>query len=356
MRIKMRDSSAWRCFIVLCLMLAMNRSLLAEEERDLIQGNWVGDWTLDSGEGGKQAAKVVALSNGDYLGSFTAYDGSEQQNETFKFNIRGTSETDGKVVFGTTIMLGPKLGTFEWKAAIKDGKFTGRYTNDKNYTGGFTLKRVEKAVQALGMKPLPGAVVLFDGTNFDRWQRLDGKKIEWEIEDGVMRIPAKTRIKGETVTSHLVSKQNFKSAQVHLEYRTPFLPEARDQERGQSGVLLNGCYEVQILDSFGVEASDEVAGAIFHRKAPTENVSLPPREWQALDITYQGPKFDENGKIKTPGEITVVHNDVMVLDRIRMVERTDGSIRKPSPEPSGLFLQDAGHSVEFRNIWLVVLE
>ncbi len=338
----------------LCLTTVV--SVLADEV-DLIQGNWVGDWTLDKDAGGgKQTAKVVSLGNGDYLGSFTAYDGSEQQNETFKFNIRGTADTDGNVHFETTISLGGRLGTFEWKAVIKDGKFTGRYTNNKNYTGRFSLDREEKKVDALGMKPLPGAVVLFDGKNFDHWRRLDNETISWEIVDGTMRINPSTKIKGEIIKSHLVSKQTFKSAQIHLEYRTPFLPKARDQERGQSGVFLNGCYEIQILDSFGVDASDEVAGAIFKRKAPTQNVSLPPREWQAMDITYIGPKFDENGKIKTAGEITLVHNDVMVLDQIRMQEPTDGAIRKPSSEPSGLILQDAGHCVEFRNIWLVVLE
>jgi hypothetical protein len=327
------------------------------EEADLIQGNWTGDWNLDKDAGGgKQTAKVVALGNGDYLGSFTAYDGSEQQNETFKFNIRGTADLDGNVHFETTIQLGGRLGTFEWKAVIKGGKFTGRYTNNKNYTGGFTLKREEKKVESLGMKPLPAAVVLFDGKTFNHWRRLDDEKIAWEIVDDAMRINPSTKLKGEIIKSHLVSKQTFKSAQIHLEYRTPFMPGTRDQDRGQSGLFLNGCYEIQILDSFGVDASDEVAGAIFKRKAPTQNVSLPPREWQALDITYQGPKFGEDGKIKMAGEITVIHNDVMVLDRIRVQEPTDGAIRKPSTEPSGLILQDAGHSVEFRNIWLVVLE
>lgn len=345
-------------FFVICLSaIGSTQRTVCASDRDLIQGNWTGDWTLDKDAGGgKQTAKVVALGQGDYLGSFTAYDGSEQQNETFKFNIRGTSDTEGNVHFETTIPLGDRLGTFEWKAVIKDGKFTGRYTNNKNYTGGFTLKREEKNVDSLGMKPLPGAVVLFDGKSFDQWRRLDGQPILWEIVDGAMRINPSVKLKGEVVTSHLVSKTTFKSAQIHLEYRTPFLPDARDQTRGQSGLFLNGCYEIQILDSFGVEASDEVAGAIFKRKAPSQNVSLPPLEWQSLDITYQGPKFSDDGKIKTPGEITMLHNDVMVLESVRLQERTEGAHRKPSAEPFGLMLEDAGHSVEFRNIWLVDLE
>lgn len=344
----------WIGFVVIVGLVLCSSVVRAEEETDLTQGYWEGDWTLDEGGGGKQTAKVIALGNEEYLGSFTAYDGSDQQNETFHFNIRGTTEKD-QVTFATTIPLGEKLGTFEWKAAIKDGKFTGRYTNNKNYTGGFTLKRVEKKLNALGVKPLPGAIVLFDGRNFDHWRRIDGGDVSWKIVDGAMRIMPASK-DGKPVTAHLTCRDTFKSAQIHLEYRLPLLPEARDQERGQSGLYLQGLYELQILDSFGKPTSEEGAGAILRQHKPSENVSLPPREWQVFDITYIAPRLDTDGKIKEPGEIIVVHNDVQILDRVKVREATEGAPLKSIRDATGLVLQDAGQPVEFRNIWVVPLD
>jgi hypothetical protein len=288
-------------------------ALRAEESPDRIQGNWVGEWRLDDGGGGKQTARIIGLGNGEYQGSFTAYDGSEQQNETFRFVISGTAAANDQVDFATTINLGEKLGTFEWTATAQDGKMEGRYTNKRNYIGGFTLKRVELKPESVGAEPLPGAIVLFDGKSLEGWTGPDGRPTAWKVVDKAIRVE-RTKVDGKETPAHLISREHFRDAQIHLEFRTPYLPAARGLERANSGVFLQGKYEIQIVDSFGQArvrnnfgdlSDDDSAGAIFMRTAPTENVALPPGEWQTLDITFEQAKLGKDGKVAEPALITV---------------------------------------------------
>lgn len=333
----------------------------ADDPPDPIQGNWLGDWTPDKGGGGKQTAQIVALGKGMYQGAFTAYDGGESQSETFRFVISGTL-TDSGVVFEQKINLGETLGTFEWGATAKDGLLKGRYSNNRNYIGTFTLKRVELKPEQVGTEPLPGAVVLFDGTGLDRWTRHGGGSTAWKLVDGALQVG---RNAGRSQPEHLVCRETFRDAQIHLEYRTPFLPEARGLERGASGVFVQGRYEIQVLDSFGQPrvrdnfgalADDDSAGAVFKRAAPLENVALPPREWQALDITFTAPELKPDGAVQRPGTLTVVHNGTVIHNALKLEEPTSGAPIQDLTTPAGLILEDAGQPVEFRNIWMVRLD
>jgi hypothetical protein len=354
-------TSAGLAAVIICLAAALTP---AAEPVDEIQGNWVGEWTLDGGSGGKQTAKIVGLGKGEYQAAFTAYDGSEQQNETFRFVISGTAGQNDKVDFSTSINLGEKLGTFEWTAEAQKGKLTGRYTNKKQYTGGFTLKRVELRPEAVGAKPLPGAIVLFDGKDLERWSSPDGSPSPWKVADGAVRV-ARRSVAGKEVAANLVCREPFKDAEIHLEYRVPYLPETRGIERGNSGVFLQGRYEIQIVDSFGQPrevnnfgqlADDDSAGAIFKEVAPRENATLPPGQWQALDITFEAAKLDADGKVKQPALMTVRHNGVLIHDREKVSRPTQGAPVRDLKTASGLVLEDGGQPVEFRNIWMVKLD
>lgn len=347
----------------LILGVLASRCLAGETTTDRVQGNWVGEWTLDGGGGGKQTAQVVALGKGEYQAAFTAYDGSEMQSETFRFLIAG-SLIDGKGIFSTQINLGEKLGTFDWKAEIEKDKLLGSFTNKKNYTGVLKLKRAELKPESVGAKPLDGAEVLFDGKNFDRWGHADGKPVAWKLVDGALRV---ARAEDDDKTPrHLILKDSIGAMQLHLEYRTPYLPEARGQERGNSGVFLQGRYEIQIIDSFGQPrernnfgelSDDDSAGAIFKYAAPTENVTLPPGEWQSLDVTFIPATLDGEGKAEKSAEITVVHNGRQIHERQKVHKPTEGApIRDLTSKSPGLILEDGGHSVEFRNIWVVRLD
>jgi hypothetical protein len=197
----------------------------------------------------------------------------------------------------------------------------------------------------LGAKPPEGAVILFDGKDLSKWvQRLDpNKPATWKVEDGVA-----TAGGGDIDT-----KEQFRDFDLHVEWRTPEPKEGqKGQARGNSGVYLLGTYEVQILESFGLEPLIDGAGSIYSQKAADVNMALKPLEWQSYDISFTGPRFDANGKKTQKARVSVVWNGKKVQDNIEI----DGPTRAGNLEETAtgpIRLQDHGHPVQFRNIWLV---
>jgi hypothetical protein len=360
--LNVRIKQAWIHWFAVALLAALVGGVQAEEEQDPVQGYWEGEWRLKSGNGGKQTGEVVALGNGEYQAAFTAYDGGEMQKETFRFLINGGLVND-VATFATSINLGP-LGTFDFKAVMKDSQFLADYTDGGKYSGTFKLKRVQRKPDSLLAPPLTGAFVLLDKDAKawqKAWQHAGGAAPTWTQVGGAVQV---ARAERQNEPSHLASKQTFNDAQIHLEFRTPLLSKARGRERGDSGVFVQGRYEVQILDSFGQARplnnfgqpdDDDSAGAIFKQKAPLENATLPPGEWQALDITFLAARYDTTGKATRPAEITVRLNDQLVQDRVTLTAPTEGAPIQDATTPAGLILQDSGYPVQFRNIWWVDL-
>ncbi|HID22602.1 MAG TPA: DUF1080 domain-containing protein, partial [Planctomycetaceae bacterium] len=186
----------------------------------------------------------------------------------------------------------------------------------------------------LGKKPPAGAVVLFDGTATDKFVKAR------MTEDGLLMQGA-------------VSKVRFGSCTIHLEFRTPFMPYARGQGRGNSGCYVQGRYEIQILDSFGLEGRDNECGGIYRVRAPSVNMCLPPLSWQTYDIELTAAEYDKDGKKIKPARITVYHNGVLIHKDVELPGPTPGNIVPEGPEPGPLFLQDHGNPVRFRNIWIL---
>ena len=341
-----------RLLVVALLVNAFAHAQAKDDEPvDAVQGNWEGEWTLDSGDTGKLVVQVVAVGGGEYLGVFTGYDNSQQENQTYRLNIRGSTEKD-QVVFSQTIPVG-NIGTFTWKATVKEEAFVGTFTDNDDHVGKLNLKRIITRPMALGTKPPSGAVVLFDGEKegekLDRWENA----ASWEVVDGALR----PRAGDAAPKKHLINREKFRSTMMHLEYRTPFLPDAKGQERGQSGLILHGKYEIQIVDSFGLEPSNVGAAALFEDTAPSKNVALPPGEWQVLDVTFKAPKTSDDGTVLEPGELSVLHNDVLVLDRIKVRSPTIGApFAKALADVPGFVLENAKQAVEFRNIWMVNID
>lgn len=242
------------------------------------------------------------------------------------WNKKARLEADGKIADGKLEIAGG-----EGKAVIKnDG--TAQVFHNGDLVG--ELKKVNRESPTLGAKPPEGAVVLFDGKSADQFE---GGKV---TDDGLLK---------EGVTS----KMKHGDGHLHLEFRLPYMPKATGQGRGNSGCYLQGRYEVQILDSFGLEGKNNECGGIYTIKDPDQNMCFPPLAWQTYDIDYTAAKFDDNGKKTKNATITVKHNGVVVQENVELDHATTAAPVKEGAEPGPLYLQNHGNPVRFRNIWWV---
>ena len=192
------------------------------------------------------------------------------------------------------------------------------------------------------------AVVLFDGKDLSRWVHKDGSAAKWKVENGYAEVLAKT--------GYINTRDSFGDCQLHVEFAEPAPPRGESQERGNSGVFLQGLYETQVLDSYQSKTyADGQAGAIYGQYPPLVNASRPPGQWQTYDIVFHGPRFDKDGKLLRPARETVFHNGVLVQDNVELSGPTAHGKRppyEPQPEKLPLALQDHSHPVRYRNIWI----
>ena len=149
------------------------------------------------------------------------------------------------------------------------------------------------------------------------------------------------------------SKELFGSFKLHLEFRLPFKPHARGQARGNSGLYMQGRYETQILDSFGLEGKNNECGGVYSISDPSVNMCLPPLVWQTYDVDFTAAKYDDSGKKTENARMTVLLNGVKVHDNLELPRGTTAHPVKESPEPGPVYLQNHGNPVRFRNIWVL---
>lgn len=285
------------------------------------QGEYVGTLNTQDGEE-TYAAQIIARGGGNYhLVGFRGGLPGEGWDKSEKI------EADGSTLKGEVAFAIPNSPV---KAILKDGKLT--VVDDSGKELG-ALKKVRRESPTMGAKPPKDAVVLFDGTSADNFE--NGKLIE-----------------GGLLAEGAHSKQKFGDHSLHLEFRSPFMPAAEGQARGNSGCYVQGRYEVQILDSFGLEGKDNECGGIYQASAPAVNMCLPPLSWQTYDIDFTAPQY-EDGKKVANARITVKHNGVLIHENLELPEHTPGGLGVEGPEPGPLFLQDHSNPVRFRNIWVV---
>ncbi|MXY68294.1 MAG: DUF1080 domain-containing protein [Acidobacteriia bacterium] len=197
--------------------------------------------------------------------------------------------------------------------------------------------------------PPSDAIVLFDGENLSNW--LERKRGEtsaptWKVENGYMEVVPGTG-------SH-ITKQKFGDVQLHIEWAAPAEPRGNSQQRGNSGILIMGLYEIQVLDSYdNISYADGQAGAIYGQYPPMVNASRKPGEWQAYDIIFEAPRF-AGDKLEKPAFVTVFHNGVLLHHRKQMMgpmrHRTTSEY-VPHEAELGVLLQAHGNPVRYRNIW-----
>jgi hypothetical protein len=229
-----------------------------------------------------------------------------------------------------------------YRGVIENGIFTGGKTKGK---ATFEMKHVVRESPTLGKESPAGAVVLFDGGNFDAWQNTE----DWVVVDDILMVTPKGKV--------LETKQTFGDVDLHIEFRTPLMASSRGQGRGNCGVQLHGAYEIQVLDSYGLEGYYNECGALYKLSAPRVNACAPPLQWQTYDIKYTAPRYNDDGELKSLGRMTVYHNGILIQDDVELEWRTEWTekerLKPPPSEPGRIKLLAHSNYVQFRNIWLV---
>ncbi len=300
------------------------------DQTDPFTGEYVGRWDASEDVNPDIAALIVPLGKDNY-------------------RIRVVSKLD---------MRCPPLAEVE--VAAKDGMLTleksGIHgsTDGKTFSGGsgkktFSMTKVDRQSPAVGAAPPENATVLFDGSNLDAW---DGTKDWTVLDNGVLMVTPDA--------DYLVSKGTWRDVKLHIEFRLPYMPTGRGQGRGNSGVFLQDKYEVQILDSFGLEGYYDECGALYKLSAPHVNACYPPLQWQTYDITYHAPRYDDAGKLLANGRMTVYQNGVLIHNDQELAWITEwkeeGRKAAPPKDPGHIKIQGHDNFVQFRNIWLVELK
>ncbi|MGC4004489.1 MAG: DUF1080 domain-containing protein [Pirellulales bacterium] len=283
-----------------------------------LQGEYQG--TVQRGEGTIPLG-IQVIARGD--GKFTAvgHHGGlpdDPKRESHRREAQGTLK-DGAVTFNDG-----------WTATLKGDEIT--ITTDDGKTLG-TLKKTLRTSPTQGEKPPAGAIVLFDGSSVDAF-------------------PGAKMTEDKLLTQGATSKQKFQNHRLHIEFRTPYQPFDAGQGRGNSGVYLQGRYEVQVLDSFGLLGKNNECGGIYTIAEPAVNMCYPPLSWQTYDIDYTAAIYDGEKKTKN-ARITVKHNGVTIHDDVELPKGTTAAPVKEGSDAGPLYLQNHGNPVRYRNIWVV---
>ncbi|HQZ68150.1 MAG TPA: DUF1080 domain-containing protein [Planctomycetaceae bacterium] len=288
-----------------------------------VQGEYTG--AIKAGDNDvKIGVQVIAEGEGKlawvaYIGGLPGdgWDGNEP--------LRGKGEINGK-----SAVLKGDHGTGE----IKDGSLV--ITNEDNVRVG-EISKTTRVSPTIGRKPPEGAVVLFDGTTADHFEG-------GQMSDDKLLMPGVT------------SKEKFGSYELHVEFMLSFMPNARGQARSNSGCYMQGRYEVQMLDSFGLTGENNECGGIYEIRKPNVNMCFPPLSWQTYDIEYHAARFGADGKKTEDAWMTVKHNGVVIHEKVKLPRGTRAAPVAEGSEDGPIYLQNHGDPLRYRNIWVKPLE
>jgi 3-keto-disaccharide hydrolase len=310
-----------------------------------VQGEYAGELP----GGGKLGAQVIALGKGQfqtvlYPGGLPG-DGWDGKNKTLLAGKLEGHRASFQTATGKRRYLAqkpeefsatskfPPMGQKPWTATIEKETLSGKTEEGKT----FTLQKVERKSPTLGMQPPSGAIVLFDGTNTKEWTggRVD-KQTKFLNTDG----------------HDILTRRKFNNYTMHVEFLLPYRPDARGQGRGNSGFYQVDHYEVQVLDSFGLDGKNNECGGIYTKGAPKVNMCYPPLTWQTYDVDFTNAVAQDGKKTKN-ARITLRHNGVVIHDNFEINGKTGGSRNDPEGTPGPIKLQGHGNPLQYRNIWIV---
>ncbi len=296
---------------------------LSEVDADFAyQGEYSGLITTGPTTWEEVGLQVVALGHGEfsailYSGGLPGAGYNKQQNPKFNGQLEGN-----RVVFSKY----PTRITVDGSSAvISDDRYS-------SFEQG-RLNKVMRSSTTIGAPAPYGATVLFDGTGTEHFENGQIDENGWLVEGTQL-------------------KDTYRNFTLHLEFRLPYMPTARDQGRSNSGVYLQSRYEVQILDSFGLDPVYNNCGALYKQRPADVNMALPPLTWQTYDIDFAAPKFDANGEKIQNAKITVRHNGVVIHNDVDITAKTGGGSQE-GPNLLPIKLQNHRNPIRFRNIWIV---
>lgn len=311
-----------------------------------VQGEYVGT----TADGARLGCQVISLGGGAfqavvYPGGLPG-DGWDGKNKILMDGKLEGSATTFRPATGKKKYLAPKPEDFaatsqfppeghkEYSAQVVGERLAGK-TDDGQ---AFTLTKTVRKSPTLGLKPPQGALVLFDGTNTDAWTggRLDK-------ETGLLNTDGRD----------ILSNRKLNNYTMHLEFLLPYRPDARGQGRGNSGFYQVDQYEVQVLDSFGLDGKNNECGGVYTKAAPRVNMCLPPLVWQTYDVEFTNAVQDASGKKVKNARLTLKHNGVVVHDDLEITGPTGGHRNEPEGTPGPIKLQGHSNPLQYRNIWVV---
>jgi hypothetical protein len=329
----------------MALVLGASTQRVAWGEEDTVMGQYEGTFTPAKGSPIKAEAKVVAEGKRYYRAVFSATPQSGKQ--AVQFQLRGRLPGKFLSLFKNSkkLLLAGKVNEVNWAGTLFQGKLA---VAAKGEAGGkFELTRIEPKSPTEGLKPPAGAIVLFPYEPGKPISLAEWRNNSWKIlPDGSVEVG-----RGD---NHSV--RSFGDVQVHVEFWLPYEPLGRGQGRGNSGVYFQNFYEIQVLDSFGLPPKNNECAGVYSIAAPKVNACFPPLRWQTYDMTFHAARFSPEGKVVKPATVTIIHNGVKVHEDQPIPRCTERS--KPGGEPKvGPFrLQNHGHPVRFRNMWVVELK
>ncbi len=289
----------------------------------------VGDWQNAAKPGGI-VAQVIRDDHGDYQANLLRqFDAESNHIATLRGVLR-----EGRV----------SLRGDGWTGVIASGNFTGNKDGES-----FNLAHITRGSPTLGAKPPTGAVVLFDGHNLDAWAKKKGK--EWLTEDGPApwKVVAGGAMEVVPNSDCIITKRKFGDAKIHGEFRTLGKPT-------NSGLYLQTRYEVNINETYGSLQGTPCGGLDNCTPAtakPRVRAARPPLEWQTLDVEFRAPRFDAAGNKTAGARATVALNGVILCQDQELNPPKGAATRLGEAATGPLMLQDHGHPIQFRNVWVV---
>jgi hypothetical protein len=359
-----RGTWGWPLAALVLMAFVESRVARADDQPKKVQGVWTdaadpslppdfqvqGEYVGQTEDGQKLAAQVIALGNGAFQA--VVYPGGlpgagwDGENRILLVGKGDGEKTALEPASGERRYLAgppeqfsaastfPPQGHKPYSAVISGKQLTGKTDQGTS----FTLNKTFRKSPTEGKLAPEGAIVLFDGTNTDEWTG--------------GRLDAQNKILN-TDGHDILSKRKFNNYVMHVEFLLPYRPDARGQGRGNSGFYQVDHYEVQILDSFGLEGKNNECGGIYTKADPLVNMCLPPLAWQTYDVEFTNAVVDENGNKLKNAVITLRHNGVLIHDKREIDGKTGGSRNDPEGTPGAIKLQGHGNPLQYRNIWVV---